>query len=326
MNSIPILCAAFVLAGVVQVAEAVAVTTYGGTCNAAADTCSIAGTACLAATTGAATTCICDTSKYMVKNAAADTCDCATGYTGTAPTCLGKVGTTCALNAECIANGYCGSDKKCACKPTHAGASGAATCTALATGGTCTATGGECSGLANAYCNTGVAAPVCACATIYPTGTSCTAKTCAGGATDCTGVDANSQCTGGNCECKANYGIFKMGIKATCQPGVGATCTASGGECGNLPGGYCNTAVAAPVCACGAIYTAAAPACTTKVCEPGSTYCSGLDANSECGKGYCVCKSGFTIGSSGKCTSSGASTVVMSMFLLAASLLAARMK
>ncbi|KAH3874294.1 fibropellin-1-like isoform X1 [Dreissena polymorpha] len=329
----PILSALFVLTGLVHVMNAASVPNLGDTCTAL-DTCAVSGAICSAATTGGTLSCNCDTSKHLVQTTGgANTCECGTGYTGTVPTCLGKVGTTCALNADCLANGHCGSNLKCACYPTYTGASGAATCVALAIGGTCTATGRECSGLANSYCNTGVSAPVCACATIYPTSTSCTAKTCSNGATDCTGVDGNSQCTsGGTCECKTNYGIFSSGTKATCQPGVGATCTSSGGECGNLPGGYCNTATSTAVCACGVIYTAAATACTTKVCEPGSTTCSTLDANSECGKGYCVCKSGLTIGSDGKCKllngtppESEAPAVAMSMFLTAAILLASRM-
>ncbi|XP_052267508.1 fibropellin-1-like isoform X2 [Dreissena polymorpha] len=284
----PILSALFVLTGLVHVMNAASVPNLGDTCTAL-DTCAVSGAICSAATTGGTLSCNCDTSKHLVQTTGgANTCECGTGYTGTVPTCLGKVGTTCALNADCLANGHCGSNLKCACYPTYTGASGAATCVALA---------------------------------------------CSNGATDCTGVDGNSQCTsGGTCECKTNYGIFSSGTKATCQPGVGATCTSSGGECGNLPGGYCNTATSTAVCACGVIYTAAATACTTKVCEPGSTTCSTLDANSECGKGYCVCKSGLTIGSDGKCKllngtppESEAPAVAMSMFLTAAILLASRM-
>ncbi|KAH3820084.1 hypothetical protein DPMN_121828 [Dreissena polymorpha] len=159
----------------------------------------------------------------MVKASNTDTCECMTGYTGPS-ICIGNVGSTCAANAECLTNGYCGSDKKCACRPTHKGASGANSCTAIVITGTCTASGGECSALSNSYCNIGVTPSVCTCATIFPTGASCTAKVCTVGGSECSSVDANTVCTSLACACKANYGIFSSGTKATCQPGWYLAC------------------------------------------------------------------------------------------------------
>ncbi|XP_052799176.1 uncharacterized protein LOC128230774 [Mya arenaria] len=131
---------------------------------------------------------------------------------------------------------------------------------------------------------------------------------CPNGDGDCTTLDPNSVCdaTTTKCACKATYGISPGGISGDCQPGVGATCTASGSECQYLLGGYCETTV----CACADIMQAIGTMCETKSCTADTT-CTTLDANSECMKDICVCKSGYALdGTSKSCVATGSSNAI----------------
>ncbi|XP_052799169.1 keratin-associated protein 10-11-like [Mya arenaria] len=212
------------------------------------------------------------------------------------------VGTTCALG-ECsgLTGQVCDNtldSPVCACADGFKDVS--STCTVNAVGDTCTASGYECMTVSNAFCSTSA----CACGAAF-TGDPCVGATCSTSA-DCITLDANSECVGTACACKANYAVSLKGTSGDCQPGVGATCTASGSECQNLLGGYCATTV----CACADIMAASVTVCAATSCTADAT-CTALDANSECIKDMCVCKSGYALdGTSKSCVATGGSNAI----------------
>ncbi|WAR02178.1 hypothetical protein MAR_008736 [Mya arenaria] len=224
-------------------------------------------------------------------------------------------GTTCSANGnECaaIANSFCDvTNTVCKCVDIATEDAATSTCPLTAVGETCTASGSECTTITNGFCDTSGAASVCACGTVYSLANCIGADCSTNGDSDCTGVDPNSVCVGSAaCGCKATYGIHAAGTSGLCQPGVGATCTASGSECQYLTGGYCDT-TATPVCACADIMMVQNTIfCEAKSCAADST-CTTADANSECVKGLCACKSTYELdGTSKSCVATGGSNAI----------------
>ncbi|XP_052799170.1 G surface protein, allelic form 156-like [Mya arenaria] len=211
-------------------------------------------------------------------------------------------------NSECSTT-----SSTCTCTSAYYldGADDANLCVGKPVGETCTASGSECTTITNGFCDTSGAASVCACGTVYSLANCIGADCSTNGDSDCTGVDPNSVCVGSAaCGCKATYGIHAAGTSGLCQPGVGATCTASGSECQYLTGGYCDT-TATPVCACADIMMVQNTIfCEAKSCAADST-CTTADANSECVKGLCACKSTYELdGTSKSCVATGGSNAI----------------
>ncbi|XP_052799162.1 multiple epidermal growth factor-like domains protein 11 [Mya arenaria] len=262
----------------------------------------------------------CAQTSDTVCNTVSGTCACEAQFEATtAGACTAKtVGDSCTPGGgECndIAEGECNTvltNPVCSCGYGYTGSSGASSCTANVVGATCTSDGYQCTPITWGYCNIAVASPECGCAAITTaSGTTCSVTACTADAT-CEALDSNSACTGGSsneCECVANYEIFADGTSNKCQPGVGATCSSAGGECMHLLGGYCDTTTtpSAPVCACGDIFdVSGGTSCYFKSCAADAT-CTALDANSECVKDMCMCKSGYSINTSKLCSMTGGS-------------------
>ncbi|KAH3793394.1 hypothetical protein DPMN_146902 [Dreissena polymorpha] len=167
----------------------------------------------------------------------------------------------------------------------------------------CTNGGTECSGIAHALCD--IATFKCKCAAYSTaTTTTCTATACTANAT-CVTPDANSECSGASsadkCRCKTGYSLASTDAK--CYKDVTSTvCTATGKECDSIINALCDTT--ALKCKCGGISSMIANTCTGKTCIAAAT-CTALDANSECSgtaaTDKCQCKSGYLMGTDGKC-------------------------
>ncbi|KAH3700427.1 hypothetical protein DPMN_075403 [Dreissena polymorpha] len=123
------------------------------------------------------------------------------------------------------------------------------------------------------------------------------------------------------CVCAPTYVLDA----STCRATIGTTvCTVTGSQCSTATDSYCDAT--SLKCQCPAVAPVTTNVCTFTACTANDT-CTSLDPNSECFGTKCRCKTGQTIGSSGKCSASpdsGAAGGVASMVLLLVCLLSAQ--